>query len=1390
MTFENPNPSVDLPQKEEEIPVNPEMQSMMEEARMQGDYINAANEVDRNVSSNRELAQSQRRRELENPHSAKDPKDFGFGENVTELKNAVLGGVRDTASSALTLGERGYDMLRGEDVGGEGYELDFDPLGGDLNPETKTWWGELIRGGVHFGTSAAAIMAAAAAASAALPASAAGAVAGGAAAAGAAKKGLTLASAAKWIATGGQVASKASTATVLTSKVGHGLVVGGISDLVSEYSQDHNASGALMERLGERYPPFLGVLATKNADSPIMKTLKNVVEGGITGSIFETASYGIGRALKGTPKPEVKNTGADADMKPDQIEMVHKTGDAIFERKRVKAERAAKEALNQRLMNETAQDLFSRGIDFGKLSNTEQIEQMTRYAKTKKKDFNTWSPPEDSEQRAVRKMADRRQNVDDQIVEMGQLELDMPGFGAYKNKPIADFHQGNAISTGSAYEASKDLKLIHKSYEHENGSAAAVLTTRAAQNIADQGFGNAPYNKQLAKEMLGDIRYQALRREIKKEGKNPDVVFKDAYERMLEITEGRDAGRMNPDEYYQKINEDITFRTGGSDSMEAWAMENVVAADLIVGTVLKQARDLGIAARELVDHVDIHDTGSVLSNLRNNIIVGLEGAKRSRYLISQEFRSLQAMDPNGWKAKGKQALAEMHNETKAQVDMMLELARRSPNDDLLHGVLEAFSMSNKIMNWQDLDKYMRKRLLGETTEAGVRKTGIMIRELQGVMINSVLSGPKTPLRAILGTSTAVFTRPMSQLLGASARFITGGFKDATEIKHSLASANAMIQAVPEAFTFFKSRLNSYWSGDISTIRSRFQEYSAADNQWRLQGEWVEMNGTAGDKAAYYVANMARMANNSNLLTYSTKLMAATDDAFTMILARARAREKALSLALESKADGLIPDITPDLMKDFEDRFYADIFDPADGSVNDKMLAYARGEATLTKDLTGFGRSMDQLFDSMPLLKPFYLFARTGINGLEFSLKHVPGVNLLIKEYNDILRATPDDLPKLAKYGIETAEELNNAKALAHGRWMLGSGVIFMAGQHYLNGNLTGNGPVDVQKRQTWLDAGYKPRSIKIGDVWVSYDSLEPFSNMLAMVADLGDNQQLMGTEYEEANLASMALVLSKALVSKTYLQGVQQLTDVFSNDPKAIEKIGANLLNNTMPLSSVRNEIGRIINPHMKELSSGFFDTLRNRNLYLEGLAGDNPLPTKYDILTGRPINDWDVATRMLNALSPVQFNLDNSPGRKFLFRSGYDLRTSTMFGADGTPLVNNPSVRSQYQRAIGDQDLESQLEKLSKRPDVQQSIREMEYDLAKGDRGIDPMTYRHNVLIKNLVDNARSIAWGQISNNPEVQNLISAEQQERAANYVRRNDPQQARGNYAKMQELLEMYR
>ena len=57
----------------------------------------------------------------------------------------------------------------------------------------------------------------------------------------------------------------------------------------------------------------------------------------------------------------------------------------------------------------------------------------------------------------------------------------------------------------------------------------------------------------------------------------------------------------------------------------------------------------------------------------------------------------------------------------------------------------------------------------------------------------------------------------------------------------------------------------------------------------------------------------------------------------------------------------------------------------------------------------------------------------------------------------------------------------------------------------------------------------------------------------------------------------------------------------------------------------------------MKELNSGWQDAIRNRNLITEGLAIDGGLPTKYDMLNGKPIRNWDFPTRMFNMFSLLQ---------------------------------------------------------------------------------------------------------------------------------------------------------
>ena len=116
--------------------------------------------------------------------------------------------------------------------------------------------------------------------------------------------------------------------------------------------------------------------------------------------------------------------------------------------------------------------------------------------------------------------------------------------------------------------------------------------------------------------------------------------------------------------------------------------------------------------------------------------------------------------------------------------------------------------------------------------------------------------------------------------------------------------------------------------------------------------------------------------------------------------------------------------------------------------------------------------------------------------------------------------------------------------------------------------------------------------------------------------------------------------------------------------------------------------MGKLFTPYMREIGSGIRQSIRNRNLITEIATSINPhadpLPIKYDLLTGKPIKDWDFMTRAYNAVSPISLNLDQSPGRNFLFDSGYDLRQSTYYAPDGTNLTDSPSIRSRFQQAIG----------------------------------------------------------------------------------------------------------
>ena len=963
----------------------------------------------------------------------------------------------------------------------------------------------------------------------------------------------------------------------------------------------------------------------------------------------------------------------------------------------------------------------------------------------------------------VDQIVKRNESLDKQTIEAGvaQIRRAETEFRADKNRPIAEPHQGAHISEVEPEVARQQLSRTRKEWGSEEGSAGSVTTPVERERIAQYGGTDEETVERVLKDLMSSDKFAKELAKAKGDRKKLAATYKEAVEAHQRITQGRNAADMSASEYLKELEEatkDIV------DGVEILTSRDVVTADLVLGTLMKQLRDTGIAGREISDLVNLQDIDGPAKQVVDTMLSAMYMTKKARFVKSDSFRGLGA----GKQRKGllEEALTKEMQDSRDAILGVLNIAKEG-DDDLLLAVFEAFSMMKDVNNLDDFDNWARKVILGGALEeGGINRTGTLIRELEAVMSHSILSGPKTPIRAIMGTSAATFLRPLATAIGAGIRYPFNS--DAITLKASLSSVNAMIEAIPESFTLFRDKLNSYWKGDIATIKTRFSEYTKGDENWEILRRWAEDSGraSAGEQAAFRVANMARQMNNSNFLSYSTKLMAATDDSFAYILGRAKMREKAMRKVLELQEGGYkTPKITKELMKAYEDDFYAQIFD-SNGDIVDEATKFARKEVTLTQELTGFAKGLNDVFSATPLAKPFFLFARTGVNGLALTGKYTPGFNFLVKEFNDIALASPDKLDAVAKYGITNPVELANAKALQTGRLAMGSAVVFMAANAWMRGDLNGNGPVDRQKRQMWIDGKWEPRTIKIGAVRVGYDNFEPFNLIMSTIADVGDASELMGAEWTEGELQKISLVVAQAITSKSYLAGIQSFVDLFGGRPGQGPRIAAGLLNNQIPLAGLRNELGRLFTPYMREIGSGIDQSIRNRNLLFEQLAGENTqLPIKYDMLNGQPIKDWDFLTRAYNAVSPISLNLDQSPGRNFLYDSGYDLRQSTYYAPDGTNLTRQPVVRSKFQQAIGMQNLELELNKLAKDRKIIASMEQMYADIRAGKRSqYDARDYYHNIVLRRLFYNARRKAWATISSDAQIAQLIRERQQEELA--------------------------
>jgi len=208
------------------------------------------------------------------------------------------------------------------------------------------------------------------------------------------------------------------------------------------------------------------------------------------------------------------------------------------------------------------------------------------------------------------------------------------------------------------------------------------------------------------------------------------------------------------------------------------------------------------------------------------------------------------------------------------------------------------------------------------------------------------------------------------------------------------------------------------------------------------------------------------------------------------------------------------------------------------------------------------------------------------------------------------------------------------KAIMKGRMAFGGMTIMTGGMLAASGMITGNGPSDPKRKKEWLKT-HQPRSLKVGDQWVSLDRVEPFGLILSAVADIQYAFNSGDLEEDKAKYLSGYLMyaLSANLTDRSFLQGLQPLGNLLNpKSARSLERLGlvpAEALNNFFPMAGARRALNNLLQPSMQEFNSEFDRLLSSAS---GGLLGDKA--TSHDYLNGEPMS---APSGGANALLPMR---------------------------------------------------------------------------------------------------------------------------------------------------------
>jgi hypothetical protein len=444
-----------------------------------------------------------------------------------------------------------------------------------------------------------------------------------------------------------------------------------------------------------------------------------------------------------------------------------------------------------------------------------------------------------------------------------------------------------------------------------------------------------------------------------------------------------------------------------------------------------------------------------------------------------------------------------------------------------------------------------------------------------VRICSALSGGKTLTRNALSTGLNINLKPLDTLAASfweMRKYFRGEKPEIVpaeawwQIKGPLMTKHIMGDAgeIAVRFAGIKEAL-------ANAIRSFKTETSMYDVSWAEQAQVPAIGGELG----------YRMRTPLNFLR-------GTDDFYKTIVFNSEAYGRAFRKARSEMLAGKIP------KERLTERTVEIVSDLA---AHPDILQACKDEClyrTWNNPMGNLGKLINN-FRKQSEARWLVLFQRTTTNIIKGIYSHSPAY-----------------FPKVI-YKALSKEWAPTTVSMELGKATVGTGILGVLFYAASKGLITGSGPTNPIERKRLLDQGWKPSSVKVGDKYISLRSFDPASEYVTAAADLLRVINLIPEKDASKIMQYLAYSFTNNVVDQTWLQSLQDLSEVMADPTRTIEYFAKKQISSTV-VPSIVSGAAAAKDPYIRDVRT-MLDAIQNKiPIWRESL------PAKRDIY-GKPIS-------------------------------------------------------------------------------------------------------------------------------------------------------------------------